>query len=171
MLQERLGTSLEWSPWKEALLSEDGTYTEQANCTMFSTKSGGYRIPHVSIDIEDVKCFKVHGDEVDGAPVRLTFITNDGTSHSTLELDDMAYQELIAFLQERLMIERYCLIPLCKAFSRMLVSTLVFFVRSVKDPHLCLVRDRRGRQRRQDLYDIPNQSAHFLQVRFLHFDL
>ncbi|GAU97657.1 hypothetical protein RvY_08916 [Ramazzottius varieornatus] len=138
--KERLGTSLEWSPWKEALLSEDGTYAEQVNCTMFSTKTGSYRIPHVSIDIEDVKCFKVHGDEVDGAPVRLTFITNDGTSHSTLELDDMGYQELIAFLQERLMIER-----------------------SVKDPHLCLVRDRRGRQRRQDLYDIPNQSAHFLQ--------
>ena len=98
---------MEWSPWKEVLLSENGTYTEQVNCTMFTSRNGCYRIPHVNIDIEDIKCFKVHGDETDGAPTRLTFITNDGTSHATLEMDDMAYQELINFLQERLIIERY----------------------------------------------------------------
>ena len=54
---------------------------------------------------DDIKCFKIHGGE-GGAPARLTFITNDGTSHATLELDEDAYNQLIISLQQRLLLER-----------------------------------------------------------------
>ncbi|OQV22504.1 TBC1 domain family member 15 [Hypsibius exemplaris] len=140
--KDKFGTYLEWLPWMDTLVTEDGSYSTQTNCTIFQTKDGSYRIPHVNIDIDDIKCFKIHGGE--SCPARLTFITNDGTSHATLELDEGAYQELIAYLQQRLLVER-----------------------SAKDSHLCLVRDRRSRntqpRRQPDLYDMPNQPPHFLQ--------
>ncbi|XP_055335477.1 TBC1 domain family member 17-like isoform X2 [Paramacrobiotus metropolitanus] len=136
--KDRFGTYLEWTPSMESLLSEDGTYKAQSSCTVFTSKDGSYRIPHISIDIDDIKCFKISGGECN--PQKVVFITNDGTSHPTLEIPEEIYNALVAFLQTRLLLER-----------------------SAKDANLCLVRDRRRARKRNDPYEMPEQSPHFLQ--------